>query len=84
MRLKPVDDLFGVTVWREDGIEDVLDRTIVDDHRQAPVEGNAIGGEGGKAKCVPDCELGIGQHREGQVQAVDEFPLVSVGLRSRG
>jgi hypothetical protein len=58
----------------------VLDRAIVDDHRQAPAKGNAMGDEGGKAKCIPDRELGIGQHREGQVQPVDQFPLVVTGL----
>jgi hypothetical protein len=75
-----IHDLLGVTVRREHGIEDVLDRAIVDDHRQPLVQENAIGDEGGKAQCVPDRELGIGQHREGQVQPVDQFPLVVAGL----
>jgi hypothetical protein len=78
--LQPREHLLGITVRRENRVEDVLDPGVADYQRVAPVEGQALVGERRQAQGCRQLEALVAQDRERQLKTLDHLALVGAVL----
>src|SRR5689334_10247890 len=80
-RFKPGNDVGSVLVGRENRIEHLGDRAVVDDQCHALEQGHSRHGECRKLERLGQHELVVRQNGEGQMQAARRLTLVAGILR---
>jgi hypothetical protein len=78
--LQPGEHVAGVSVGREDRIEDFGDAAVVDHHGQTLDQRQACHLHGGKAQHVGERQLLVREQREGQVETLGRFALIGAVL----